>query len=416
MSPGPLLASRDFRLLLAGQTTSQLGAQVSALAIPLLAVLVLGATALEVGLINAASTVAFAVIGLPAGAWLDRVPRRPVLVASDVVRAVLLLSIPLAALVDRLTVAQLVVVSFLGGLARVFFDIGYRTYLPTVVGKDHVLAGNSALELIRASGQVVGPGVGGLLITLIGAANVLLVQVATFVVSALTLVAIRAPEAAAPAVAERPPLRGQIREGLEYVWHDRFLRATGVASATSNVVFAMASAVMFIFMSRTLGLSPTAIGVVLAVGAGAVVLGAAVTTASSRVLGSVRVVWVSLAACMPLTLLAPLAQPGWGGLVLLVVGTAAGELGQIVYAISNVSVRQRICPDRILGRVNATMTVVVMGLFPAGALIGGVLGNAIGARATLLVAAGLSCLAPVVLFTALRHTRTVEDLLTGQQE
>ncbi len=158
------LRHRDFRLLLIGQTTSQLGSQVSAVAIPLLAVLTLGASPLQLGLVTAAGTVAFAVVGLPAGAWLDRCRRRPVLVASDLARAALPATIPLAALLGVLTITQLVVVSLLAGLARVFFDIGYQSYLPTVVGEDGLLTGNSARETVRASGQIAGPGVGGWLV------------------------------------------------------------------------------------------------------------------------------------------------------------------------------------------------------------------------------------------------------------
>jgi MFS family permease len=139
-----LFASRDFRLLLAGQTTSQLGAQVSGVALPLLAVVTLHATAFEVGMLGAASTLAFAVLGLPAGAWVDRVRRRPLLVASDVVRALLLATIPLAALLGLLSMWQLLVVSLLAGVARVFFDVGYRSYLPSVIGRDRVLAGTSS--------------------------------------------------------------------------------------------------------------------------------------------------------------------------------------------------------------------------------------------------------------------------------
>ncbi len=186
-----LVAHRDFRLLLIGQTTSQFGAQVSAIAMPLLAVLTLNASPFEVGLIGAASTLAFALIGLPAGAWLDNLHRRPILIASDIIRAVLLATIPLAAFAGALTVTQLVVVALLTGFARVFFDVGYQSYIPTVIGKDQVLAGNSAMETIRASGQIIGPGLGGVLVGLIGAANVILVQAVTFVVSAASLIAIK---------------------------------------------------------------------------------------------------------------------------------------------------------------------------------------------------------------------------------
>ncbi|HZA03167.1 MAG TPA: MFS transporter [Propionibacteriaceae bacterium] len=412
MSPGSLFASRDFRLLLAGQTTSQLGTQVSSVALPLLAVLALQATAFEVGLINAASTVAFALVGLPAGVWLDRMRRRPVLVASDGLRAVVLATIPIAAGLGVLSVAQLVVVSLLTGFGRVFFDVGYRSYLPSVIGRDRVLAGNASLEFVRASGQVVGPGLGGALVSVVSAANVVLIQAVTFAVSALTLLGVRSSEPPAAVDASRPRLSAQIRDGLRFVWCHPLLRATAAASAASNLSFALASAVTILFMSRTLGLSPAAIGLILAGGSGAVMVGAALTTRVAKAIGSARLIWLSLAVTSPLTVLGVLAQPGWG-VILLLAGMIAGELGQIVYAITSVSLRQHICPDHFLGRVNATMTVLIMGLFPVGALVGGVLGDLVGIRTTLLVASAVLGLAPVVLYFALRQVRDIEDVGPG---
>jgi MFS family permease len=404
-----LFAQHDFRLLLLGQTTSQFGTQVSGIAIPLLAVLTLDASPLELGLVTASGTLAFAIIGLPAGAWLDRWRRRPILVASDLVRSVLLATVPLGAVLGFLTIPCLVAVSLLTGFARVFFDVGYQSYLPTVIGRHQVLAGNSAMETIRASGQVVGPGIGGALVTLIGAANVVLIQSVTFAVSAVSLLAIRITEPAIPAPPQPPRLLPQIVEGLSFVRHNRILRGVAIASAASNFSFAAAAAVSFIFLSRTLELSATAIGLIVAAGSVTVVLGAALTPKLSTRVGSARIIWLSLAVTGPIALLGPLAQPGWL-VVLIVVSIAAGEFGQIIYAITNVSLRQRLCPDRMLGRVNATMRFLIMALFPLGALLGGILGELIGLRGTLWVAGGIIVLAPLPLVMALRGTRDVDDL------
>lgn len=409
MSARSLLAHRDFRLLLVGQTTSQLGAQVSGVAIPLLAVLTLDASPMELGLVTGSGTLAFALIGLPAGAWLDRCRRRWILATSDLSRAALLASIPVAALLDVLTIEQLVVVSFLNGLARVFFDVGYQSYLPSVIGRGNVLAGNSAMQTIRSGGQIAGSGIGGWLVSAIGAANVVLVQAATFVVSAISLAAIRTREPQIAGAVDRPNLRAQVLDGLAFVVRNRVLRATAVASAASNFSFAIASAVAFIFMSRTLALSATAIGLIVAAGSLAVLVGASATPALSRWLGSARVIWLSLAVTGPVTLLGPLAQPG-ALVILVIISTAAGELGQIVYAITNVSLRQRFCPDRMLGRVNATMQFLIMGLFPFGAFLGGLLGELIGLRGTLWVAAAIAMLSAIPLYLALRQARTVDDL------
>ncbi len=415
MSGGSLFAHRDFRLLLLGQTTSQFGAQVSGVAIPLLAVLTLDASPFELGLVTASSTLAFAVIGLPAGVWLDRWRRRPILVASDLIRAVLLATIPVAALYGVLTITHLVVVSLLTGFARVFFDVGYQSYIPSVVGKDRVLAGNSSMETIRASGQVVGPGLGGWLVALIGAANVVVIQAVTFAVSAVSLMAIRTPEPVIPLRANQPGLRAQIMEGLAFVGRNRILRATAITSAASNFSFAIASAVSFIFMSRTLELSPTAIGVTIAVGSVTVMIAAALTPRFSRLVGSARIIWLSLAVTGPIALLGPLAQPGWW-VALLIVSIAAGEFGSIIYAITNVSLRQRLCPENMLGRVTATMRFLIMGAFPLGAFIGGILGELVGLRGTLWIAGIIILLSPIPLFLALRHTRDIEELPSWHTE
>ncbi len=409
MSGTSPLASRDFRLLLLGQTTSQLGAQVSGVAIPLLAVLTLHASPLQLGLVTASATLAFAVIGLPAGAWLDRLQLRPVLIASDLARTALLATIPVASVFGVLTVNQLIAVSLLTGVARVFFDVGYQSYVPIVIGKDTVLAGNSAMETARAGGQIFGPGIGGGLVALVGAASVVLIQSATFAVSALSLLGIRARQAVVLPNHNRPRLRTQIAVGLHFVARNRVLRATAITSAMSNMAFAIASAISFIFMSRTLRLSPTGIGIVVAIGSITVMAGAALTPWLARRIGSARIVWLPLAVTGPITLIGPLAQPGW--LVgLLIAGAAAGELGQIIYAVTNVSLRQRLCPDGMLGRVNATMRFLIMGLLPLGAVVGGGLGELIGLRATLFVSQAVIALSPVPVYLALRQIRDVDQL------
>lgn len=409
MADVPLFAHRDFRLLLLGQTTSQFGAQVSGVAVPLVAVLTLQASPFQLGLVTASSTLAFTLIGLPAGAWLDRFRRRPVLVAADLVRAVLLATIPVAALLGVLSVTQLVVVSLLTGFARVFFDVGYQSYIPLVIGKDRVLAGNSSTETIRASGEFVGPGVGGWLVAVLGAANVVVVQVATFVVSAVSLIAIRTHEPTSAPRTDRPNLCRQIQEGLVFVFENPILRATALTSATSNIAFAIASAVTVIFLARTLELSATAIGLVIAAGSVSAMFAAAATPRLSQRIGSARIIWLSLAVTGPVNLISPLAQPGWST-ALIVVGAAVGNAGQLVYAITNSSLRQRLCPDHLLSRVTATMRFLIMGGFPAGALIGGALGELIGLRLTLWVSGTLLTMAALPVYLALRHTRHADDL------
>lgn len=403
-SPSP-----DFRLLLIGQSASQLGTQVAAVALPLLAITVLHATALQVGLLNAVSTAAFAVLALPAGEVVDRRARRPLLIAADLVRAAVLASIPLAAGLGGVSMAQLIVVCLLVGAARAFFDVGYRSYLPSVVGMDRVLSGNSVMEVCRAGGQVVGPGMGGWLVSALGPAEVVSVQAATFMLSAGALAAVRAREAHPPrgSVQHRP--RGAALPGLRWLLGHPVLRATALAGALSNMAFAIASAVSVIFMVRTLRMSPTLIGSTLSAGSLTVLVGAAAVPFLARRVGSARVIWLCLAWTAPFALVGIAAQPGWA-VVLVLVSTAAGELGQIVFAISSLSLRQRVCPADLLGRVNAAMQVLVIGLFPLGALLGGALGDLIGPRATLAVSGAMLLACPVLLRWAFRGARDVEQV------
>ena len=394
------LRQHDFRLLLLGQTTSQLGTQLAGVAVPLLALLTLDASPLELGLLSASGTIPFALIGLPAGAWIDRLRKRPVLVAADTVRAVVLATIPLAALAGVLTMTQLIVVMLLSGLARVFFDVGYQSYLPALVGPDEVLSGNASLETIRATGQVAGPGLGGWLVSVAGAALVLAIQSVTFAVSAVCLLSIRRTET----VVERPAtsrLRSEIAEGLRYVVHTARMRALGLASAAGNFSFGIGSAATLPFVSRSLHLSPSWIGIVVSTGSVAAMLGAALTPRVARRFGTERTVWLSLAVTGPFAALTAFATPG-PLVALVVIATMAGEFGQIVYAVTSVSVRQRICPPALLGRVNATMRVLIMSAFPAGALLGGLVAQLAGLRVALLAGALVLVLSPVPVRRAFR--------------
>ncbi|MFD0477754.1 MFS transporter [Nonomuraea thailandensis] len=235
---------------------------------------------------------------------MDRPPAPPpLLVAADAARAALLATIPLAAFLGTLTIAQLMIVSLLAGVARVFFDVGYQSYLPSVVGRAGLLHGNAAMETVRACGQVAGPGAGGWAVTVLGAANVVLAQAVTFAVSAASLLAIRAPEP--PPRPRQGSLVAEVGEGLAFVARTRVLRATAITSAAGNFSFAIASAASFVFMVRTLGLAPGAIGLVLAAGSLAALAGAALTPRLARRVGSARVIWLSLAVTGPVGLLGP---------------------------------------------------------------------------------------------------------------
>ncbi|MBN6041610.1 MFS transporter [Amycolatopsis sp. 195334CR] len=399
----------DFRRLWAGDTASQLGAFVGHTVLPLLAATVLAASPFEMGVLTAAETLAFLLIGLPAGAWVDRIRRRPLMLRADFARAALLLSVPLAWWAGVLTLTQLVVVALLTGVCTVFFDVAYQSYLPSLVGRDQLLEGNAKLQSSQSVSQVVGPGIGGGLAQLLGPANAVLMTGLGFLTSALCLLRIRRTEPE-PEPHENPKLTAQIAEGLRFVFGNRTLRAITSATATANFANGVFLAVEMLFLTRTLGLSAAAVGVLLAAGGAGSVLGALTSGLVNRRIGQARAIWLIPLLTWPAHLLVPLAAPGWR-LGFAVVGLVVFGYGVIVYNVAQVSYRQAICPDRLLGRMNASVRFVVWGVLPLGSMLGGVLGEFAGIRNTLWVAGALEALAVVwVLASPLRRMRDIPDV------
>lgn len=397
---------RDFMLLWGGETVSQVGTEVSLVALPLVAVTTLAVTPFQMGLLTAAETLAFLLVGLPAGAWLDRTHRRPVMLIADVVRGVLLLSVPLAWWAGVLTFAQLVVVALLVGLATVFFDVAYQSYLPSLVGRTVLVEGNGKLESTRALAQVGGPALGGGLVQLLGATVAVVVDSVSYFLSALALGAIRTREPE-PEPVEHPRLRNQIAEGLRFVLRHPLLRPITACTGTANFFNGVMTAVNMIFMVRVLGLSAGAIGLLFAAGGIGGVLGAVTTSWWTRRVGQARTIWLVGLLTFPGALLTPLAEPGWRISLIFIGGVLVGY-GVVVYNVAQVSFRQAITPDRLLGRMNASVRFLVWGTLPLGGFVGGVLGGWIGIRETMWVAAAGEVLA--VLWVIASPLRTMRDL------
>jgi MFS family permease len=404
-----LWRQRDFRLVTIGQSVTQLGTEITSIAFPLTAIGRLDATPFQLGVLVAVQNSAFLLIALPAGVWLDRRRRRPVLIATDVVRAAALTVVTVTAAADRLSFGLLLAVAAVMSLMRVVFEVGYQTYLPSIVDRRDLVQGNATVETIRASGQIVGPGAGGWLVQLAGAANALLADAATFLVSAFCLLRVRTAEAAPADTAQRGMLH-QAREGIRFVWADPVLRAIAATSALSNLLFVAANALNLLFLVKVVGVTPGTAGIVFSIGSAAAVLAAAVTTRLARRLGSARVIWLSAAATSPFSLLVLLAYDDWR-IAFFALGIAVSGGGQLIYAITQLSYRQAVVPPEILGRVNATVRFLVMGLLPVGGLLGGGLGALLGVRETLLIVGiGLSLAPGFLIFSPLRPVRAVSEL------
>ena len=397
---------RDFRLLWGCETVSQLGSQVSLLAIPLLAVRTLHATTFEMGLLTAASTAAFLIVGLPAGVWVDRIRRRRVMIGADLGRVVALGSVPVAYAAGLLTLGQLFVVTLATGVLTVFFDVAYQSYLPTLVGRDHLVEGNAKLTGSEQVATVAGPSIAGALVQAIGSAAAVAVDAASFLVSAVAVAAIRAPEPK-PTVPEggHRRLAHDIGEGLRFVFSNVLLRAIAATTATSNFFSGIAAAVEIVFLVREVHASPTQIGLLFSLGGVGGVMGALAAGPIARRFGGARSVLLGEVISIGV-LLIPLTMPG-AGLLLFGAGMLIDSFAVVVYNVNQVSFRQRLCPDRLLGRMNATMRFVVWGVLPIGALLGGVLGSAAGLRPTLWIGAAGQVLA--VLWLVFSPIRTMHD-------
>ncbi|MFJ9467895.1 MFS transporter [Streptomyces caniferus] len=400
---GPLRL-RDFRLLLAGAAAGQLGAQVTLVALPLVAVLVLDAPAFQVGLLTAAETAAFLLVGLPAGAWVDRMRKLPLMIRADVVRALAMASIPLAAVAGVLTMAQLYVVALVTGVATVFFDVAHQSFLPQLLPQDQLVSGNGALETIRSSAQVAGPGIGGGLVQLLGAALAIVADAVGYALSALFLWGIKHPES----LPERGPeasLRRDVGEGLRFVFGHRLLRVIAVTTGLGNFFTAVLMATQSVFLVRVLGLAPGVVGLLLAASAVGGLAGALCAGRLAARLGQARIIWLSALVTGPFALLWPLSGRG-AGAALFALGSGVVFFGAVVYNVAQVSFRQSLCPPRLLGRMNATLRFLMWGTLPLGALAGGALADAFGARVALVWCAAGFLLVPLpLLLSPLRRMR-----------
>lgn len=379
-----LLRDRDFRLLWVGETTSALGTNITRVALPLVAVVTLDATAFEVSLLTALTWLPWLLVGLPAGAWVDRLPRRPIMVICDVGSLFLLLSVPITAWLGGLTLFHLLAVALLLGTASVFFQTAYQVYLPGLVAEEHLPEANAKLQGSEAAAQIVGPGAGGLIAQVFGAVTGLIGDAITFAVSLLCLLGIRRTER----VAARQPepadtgLLHRIRTGLEFLIKDPHLRVIAVSGAVMNFALMGYQSILIVFLVRDVGLDSALVGILIAGMSVGGLVGAVIATTIGRRLGTARgMIAVNLAAG-PFALLIPLTEPG-PGLVLLVVGGLGAGAAIVSGNILKASFRQTYVPRHILGRVVVSMQFLNYGAIPLGALAAGTLATTLGLRPTM---------------------------------
>ncbi|HUZ01989.1 MAG TPA: MFS transporter [Thermomicrobiaceae bacterium] len=378
----------DFLKLWTGQTVSLLGSQITLLALPLIAVLTLHAGPTQMGLLTAAQLAPYLLVGLFAGVWVDRIRRRPLLIVADVLRAVLLLTIAGAAVLHSLTMVWLYLLAFLFGILTVFFEVAYQSFLPSLVRREHLVEGNAKLEVSHSVAQIAGPSLGGALVSLITAPLAVLADAASFLVSAASLFAIRTPEPRPAPATERRGVRREIGEGLHVVLGNPLLRSIAGCASTGNLFGTIIVAIFVLYATRNLGIAPGLLGLIFAAGNVGVLVGALLAARVPRRLGVGPTIVVGLLVTDAGLLLIPLAG-GPRALVvsMLIAAQFLSGFGSPLYNVNQVSLRQTITPDRLQGRMNATMRFLVWGMMPVGSLLGGVLGSALGLRPTLAIGA-----------------------------
>ena len=407
--------NRDTRFLRlwAAETISHFGSSITGIALPFVAITLLGAGPLEVAVLNLADFLPFLLIGLLAGALVDRLPRRAVLIGGDLGRAALILTIPIAYLAGLLTLTQLIVVGFSVGVLTVFFDVAYQAYLPSLIGRKDLVEGNSKLEFSRSAAGLLGPGLGGLLVEVLRAPVAMLVDAASFLVSALFLATIKDRAAATDSTLRETAQKGEgqpqkpvhgamrreIAEGLRFVFGHPVLRTIGAATATSNLFSSIGGAAFMLFAINDLTMSPALIGAAFSLGSVGGLVASLVAGPLSRRFGVGRVIVVTVALGGPFEFAVGLGSAGADAINLLLIAAAGFVMGGsgTIYNINQVSLRQAITPEAMSGRMNATMRWFVWGTMPIGSIIGGIIGETLGVRAAILVGGAGASLAFIPL-------------------
>lgn len=379
----------DFRRLYGATLAGQLADRFVFLALPLVAIVWLDADEFEVGVLTALTTAGSLLIGLPAGAWVDRWRKRPVMISTDLVRAALLLLVPLAWWADALTIGLLFAVALAHGMMTVLFEVGYTSYLPALVGREHLVEGNAKIAAARSAMSISGPGLAGPMVAGLGAPLTLVVSSAGMLLSALGVLRIRKPEPQPQSALTRHLIR-EVREGLRFVLGHPLLRPILFTDGIFSLFLITYQTMLLVFLSRHLDLGSFGIGLVLSVMASGGLTGALLARRVISRVGPGPAVWLATLCTAPTAAMLPLARPGWP-LWFAAAGLALVSAGGVIRLVSQAGLQQAATPDRLLGRMSATVRFVQWGSMPIGALLGGLLGGLLGAQAVLFIgAAGMT--------------------------
>ena len=417
MSEPSLWQHADFLKLWVGQTVSRLGSVVTRTALPLVALLVLGAGPFELAFLVIAQSLSVLLVGLVAGAWVDRLRRRPILIASDVARAALLFTVPLAQALGALRMEQLYAVAFLAGCLDVVFSAAYPAYVPSLIGVDRVVEGNSKLATSSAIAEVGGPGLAGALVQIISAPFAILVDALSYLVSALSVALIRTPEPARPAREATSRVIGEIAEGLRVVRGHKVVFPLAARSIIAHVSGAFYGVLYSLYLLNELHLDPFLLGIVISAGGVGSLVGSVFASRVVRAIGiGPAIVWMA-AGASAIGILTPLAQsPVALATIMVFLPQLIGDGLQTIGGVAEISLVQGLVPDRILGRTNATLEVISHGVgFPIGALIAAFIAEQIGVRGAIAVGwAGMAASLLFLVFSPVPRVRTAAEYVATE--
>ena len=402
----------DFLRLWVGQTISKLGSVVTRTAVPLVAILVLGAGPWELAVLVIVQSLGILIVGLIAGAWVDRLRRRPLLIWDDLLRAALLLSIPVAYAFGTLRIEHLYLVVFLASCLGALFDAAYPAYVPTLIGRDRLIEGNSKLATSSSIAEIGGPSFAGGLVQLVSAPFAILVDAISFIVSAVSLLLIRAPEPSHPPRETRTRIVQEIAVGLRSVRHHPIVFPLAARSVPGHVFGAFYGVLYSIYLLRELHLDPFLLGIVISAGGVGSLVGSLFASRVVNALGiGPTLVGMAIASSI-LGVLTPLAQgPVAVATLMLLLPQLIGDGLQTIEGVAELSLIQGVTPDGILGRVNATLDVVSHGIaYPLGALVAAYVAEQIGVRGGIAIGwAGMALSIAFLLFSPIPRLRTATD-------
>jgi MFS family permease len=416
VSTRSLWRDQDFLKLWVGQTVSELGTVVTRTAVPLVALLVLGAGPWELAVLVIVTSMGVLLVGLFAGAWVDRLRRRPLLIWDDFIRAALLLSIPAAYAFGALRIEQLYIVMFLESCLGALFDAAYPAYVPTLIGRDRLVEGNSRLATSSSIAEIGGPGFAGALVQIASAPFAILVDAVSFVVSAVSLLMIRAPEPPRPSREAKTRIVHEIVEGLGVVRRHAIVFPLAARSVPAHVFGAFYGVLYSIYLLRELHLDPFLLGIVISAGGVGSLVGSFFASRAVSALGIGRALVGTAIAASVIGVLTPLAQgPVALAALMVFLPQLIGDGLQTIEGVAERSLIQGVTSDRVLGRVNATLDVVSHGIgYPLGALVAAFIAEQIGVRGAIAIGwAGMALSIAFVVFSPVPGLRAASDFVTA---